>query len=123
MKKERFKNINHVGFQNAIEFCPWENVFAVESVNDKVSVLENYMNDILDQYAPYKSFTVKKRNHTPWIGPKIREMMEIRDSFKNDFNTTGVRGDLLKGKCLMTLSTNQLVIPKTFMTPLENSES
>ena len=87
--KRDFKNINHEAFQNTIELTPWENIFTVASVNDKITVLENYINDILDQYAPYKTFTVKKRDHTPWIGPNIRKMMDARDSLKNDFNATG----------------------------------
>ena len=32
----------------------------VGDVNNKVTILENYMNSILDDYAPYKTFTVKK---------------------------------------------------------------
>jgi hypothetical protein len=121
--KRDFKNINHEGFRNAIEFGPWENVFAVESVNDKVSVLENYMNDILDQYAPYKSFTVKKRNHTPWIGPNIREMMDTRDSFKNDFNTTGEQGklDLFKYYRNKVTSARRLAQRKMFNDTINNS--
>ena len=87
--KRDFKNINWAGFHNAVELAPWENILSVENVNNKVSVFETYMNDILDQYAPYKTFTVKKRNHTPWICANIRKMMDIRDSLKTEFNVTG----------------------------------
>ena len=87
--KRDFKNINWEGFRNSIEFAPWENILSAENVNDKVSVFETYMNDILDKYAPYKTFTVKKRNHTPWICANIRKIMDTRDSFKNEFNQSG----------------------------------
>ena len=87
--KRDFKNINWGGFYNSIELAPWENIFSAENVNDKVSVFETYMNDILDKYAPYKTFTVKKRNHTPWICTNIRKMMDTRDSLKNEFNQSG----------------------------------
>ena len=63
--------------------------FFVGDVNNKVTILENYMNSILDDYAPYKTFTVKKPNLTPWIDDNIRKMMAVRDSYKFDFNETG----------------------------------
>ena len=77
-----------MGFKNAIELAPWENILAVENVNDKLCVLENYTNDILDKFAPFKTFTVKKPNHTPWIGTDIQKMMDTRDSLKYDYNAT-----------------------------------
>ena len=38
--------------------------FFVGDVNNKVTILENYMNSILDDYAPYKAFTVKKKSYS-----------------------------------------------------------
>ena len=87
--KRDFKNVNWDAFKNAVEYAPWENIFCVGDVNNKVTILENYMNSILDDYAPYKTFTVKKPNLTPWIDDNIRKMMAVRDSYKIDFNETG----------------------------------
>ena len=87
--KRDFKNVDWDRFRNAVEYTPWENILYVGNINNKVTTLENYMNDILDQYAPYKTFTVKKPNHTPWIDDTIRKMMDVRDSYKNEFNETG----------------------------------
>ena len=87
--KRDFKNVNWDVFKHEVEFVPWENIFYLGNVNDKVTTLENYIYDILDKHAPYKTFTVKKPNHSPWIDDNIRKMMDIRDSFKDEFNETG----------------------------------
>jgi len=125
-----FKNVDWDSFNNSVEYTPWENILSVENINDKVTIFENYMNDILDKFAPFKTFTVKKPNHTPWIDGNIRKMMDFRDSLKNEFNVTGdldkhdaykaetgshLRGDRLKVECSMKLSINQLATQKNSM--------
>ena len=87
--KRDFKNVNWESFNRDVEYAPWENIFCVGNINEKVTILESYMNDILDKHAPFKSFVVKKPNYTPWIGKNIRHLMNIRDSLKDEFNVTG----------------------------------
>ena len=89
LTKRDFKNINHESFKHDIEFAPWENILYVGNLNEKVLILENYMNQILDKHAPFKTFRVKKPNHTPWIGKDIQKLMDMRDAFKIEFNLTG----------------------------------
>ena len=87
--KRDFKNINMESFKNDIEYAPWESTLNVGNINTKVLILENYINQILDKHAPFKTFRVKKQNHTPWINKNIKKMMGIRDSYKMEFNLTG----------------------------------
>ena len=87
--KRDFKNIDPESFKHDIEFAPWENILCGGNINEKVMILENYMNQILDKHAPFKTFKVKKPNYTPWIGKNITKMMDVRDSFKIEFNMTG----------------------------------
>ena len=67
----------------------WENVFTVQDVSDKVTVLENTINNLLDIFAPYRTFKILKPNSTPWLTPEIKELMNKRDMFKHNFNLTG----------------------------------
>ena len=87
--KRDFKNIDQESFKHDIEFAPWENVLCGGNLNEKVLILENYMNQILDKHAPFKTFRVKKPNHTPWIGKDIKQLMDVRDALKMEFNVTG----------------------------------
>ena len=84
-----FRNFDMDGFLAAAELANFENVFNVQNVNDKVNILENTINDLLDVFAPYKTFTITKQNSTPWITDEIRKVMNVRDMYKYNFNKTG----------------------------------
>lgn len=86
-----FRKFDLTAFQTAAETVNWENVFNVQDVNDKVSILENTIHGLLDIFAPYRTFTIKKANSTPWITEEIKEIMNKRDMFKHNFNLTGNR--------------------------------
>ena len=88
--KRDFKNVNWDKFNDDAELMPWENVLVVSNVNSKVTVLENLIQSILDKHAPYKTFTVTKKNSTPWNNNRdIQNLMDQRDDKKNSFNSTG----------------------------------
>ena len=84
-----FRNFNVHSFQLAAEVANWENIYAVDDLNDKVTILENTINDLLDTFAPYKTFKITKPNSTPWLTPEIKQIMNKRDMFKHNFNLTG----------------------------------
>ena len=84
-----FRKFDLPAFQRAAEVANWENVFAVEDVNDKVTILENTINDLLDTFAPYRTFKITKPHSTPWLTDEIKQIMNKRDMFKHNFNLTG----------------------------------
>ena len=84
-----FRNFDLPAFQIAAEAANWENVFAVQDVNDKVTILENTIHGLLDIYAPYRTFRRTKSNSTPWLTDEIKGIMDKRDMFKHNFNLTG----------------------------------
>ena len=81
-----FKNFDLEGFQAAAELAHFENVYNVVNINDKVTILENTINDLLDQFAPYKTYTITKQNSTPWLTDEIRKVMDVRDMYKYNYN-------------------------------------
>ena len=84
-----FRKFDLPSFQSAAEVANWENVYAVDDLNEKVTVLENTINGLLDTFAPYRTFKVTKPNSTPWLTPEIKQVMNKRDMFKHNFNLTG----------------------------------
>ena len=84
-----FKNFNRDAFIAAADEANFENVYFVDTVDDKVTVLENEIHTLLDQFAPYKTFTITKPNSTPWLNDEIRKVMYVRDMYKYNFNETG----------------------------------
>ena len=89
VRKRDFKNFNKTDFLQAVELEPWENILSADSVDDKVVILENLINGILDNFAPYKTFVVSNKSATPWITDEILEKMDQRDGCKDSFNKTG----------------------------------
>ena len=84
-----FKNFDREGFNNVIEHIHWESIVFVGNVNTKVTILENFINQALDKFAPFKTFTVRKPGGTPWITDEIKGKMDERDKAKDTFNFTG----------------------------------
>ena len=89
IKRRDFRNFDREAFYREIEFEPWENILCVDSVDDKVLILENLINSVLDKFAPYKTFVVSNKSATPWITDEILEKMDQRDGCKATFNETG----------------------------------
>ena len=84
-----FKNFDFEGFKNYAENINWESIIHVGDINTKVTILENLINQALDPFAPFKTFTIRKPGGTPWISAEIKEKMDRRDQAKDAFNTTG----------------------------------
>ena len=89
VRRRDFRNFDKYAFTHAMELEPFENILSVDSVDDKVTVLENSINSVLDNFAPYKSFVVSNKSATPWITDEILEKMDERDGCKDEFNKTG----------------------------------
>ena len=89
VRRRDLRNFDRDAFNHAVELEPFENILCVDSVDDKVTVLENSINSVLDNFAPYKSFVVNNKSATPWITDEILEKMDERDGCKDEFNKTG----------------------------------
>ena len=87
--KRDFRKFELPACHRAAELANQENVFAVQDVNDKVTILENTINELLDIFAPYRTFKLTKPNSTQWITEEIKQVMNKRDMFKHNFNLTG----------------------------------
>ena len=88
VNRRDFRKFDNIAFSSEVEVAPWENVFCVDNVDDKVVILENIINDILDKFAPYRTFVIK-RSTTPWLNETIKSKMAERDRCKISFNNTG----------------------------------
>ena len=96
------------GCKKAAEVAHWENIFSVDNVNDKVTILENTIHDILDTFAPFRTFIIRKPTGTPWITDDIKAKMNDRDRQKVVFNVTGGKKDLDTYKLLKNEVTSMM---------------
>ena len=92
----------------AAELANFENVYNVVDISDKVAIFENTINDLLDNFAPYKTYTITKQNSTPWLSDDIREVMDLRDMYKYNSNKTGNKTFEAKYKLLRNKVTGMM---------------
>lgn len=108
IRKRDFRNFDFDGCKEAAEIAHWENIFYVDDLDEKVTILENTINDILDKFAPYRSFKIKHSNSTPWITDDIKTKMNERDILKLAFNETGNKNYLDEYKILKNKVTSMV---------------
>ena len=87
INKRDYRNFSLDAFKHDAEVAHWENVFFVDSLDDKVIVLENVINELLDRHAPCRSFRVT-RPAAPWLNSRIVTLMDRRDKLKIKYNKT-----------------------------------
>ena len=80
-KPEDFlKEINHSNFN--------QDVTAAENIEEAAFIFENNFRKILDKFAPIKVFQMRK-NYTPFLSDKTKEMIQSRNSWKELAATKG----------------------------------
>lgn len=73
-----FKNLNLLHFQDDITKIPWNNIFYIENINDKVRFLEDNINILFSMHAPFKTIRVSKPS-APWLTDNLRMILKERD--------------------------------------------
>ena len=128
IRKRDFRNFDFEGFKKAAEVAHFENIFIVDNIDDKVTILENTISDILDKFAPYRTFKVGKSTSTPWITEAIKAKMDARDQCKTAFNETGNKSYFDQYKTLknqvtsMMRSSQKSLFNKTINNKVKNAK-
>lgn len=74
-----YKNLNLEEFNRAVSDIDWnDNIFELQSVNDKVFRLSDIISSLYDKFVPVKSARVR-RPPAPWLTSEIKTFMNARD--------------------------------------------
>ena len=76
-----FKHYNREAFYNDVAFAPWSVVDSFSDVEDNSYAFNSLFNEILDQYAPIKTFKVGGWPN-PCVTGNIRGLMKTRDKWR-----------------------------------------
>lgn len=57
----------------------WEEVFLSETIDEKVSVMNDLIVSTLDNHAPIKKIKTRKQRITPWVNDNLKSLMKARD--------------------------------------------
>ena len=86
--KRDFSKFKQDDFLRDIRSAPFELIYSVheDNLDDQATIFENIFCSVLDKHAPFKTFTVKHPK-SPWLTDEIKKKMNLRDKFKNHFNS------------------------------------
>ncbi|XP_031333905.1 uncharacterized protein LOC116163917 [Photinus pyralis] len=79
-------------FENDVQRVPWQNIFHMDNVNDKVQFLCWNMLHLVNNYTSVRTIKVTKRNE-PWITTTIKIAMNLRNKALKKFKTTKLHTD------------------------------
>lgn len=81
----KFIDTNHLN--ELLSITPFENIFNIEDINDKVDYFNNLMITLYDTIAPLKKIKIKRRN-PPWLTANVKFMIKLRNNALCRFNNT-----------------------------------
>lgn len=82
-----FKNIDNVMFRTHLENLPWEIIYQINGIDDKLHFLNETILWLFDAHAPNKKIRVSKPK-APWLTDNIKLMMKFRDEALKRFKLT-----------------------------------
>jgi len=83
----RFFNYNN--FMQDLLSIPWEHMFYINNINDKLSFLNNNITALFDFHAPYVTRRFSKP-HKPWITDNVKFLISLREDAFRRSQRTGV---------------------------------
>lgn len=82
-----FSNFDQDLFIEHLISTPFEDIFSLDSINDKVRVFNSYLMLLFDIHAPLKSVKVTKQR-APWVTATIKKMISLRDRALANYKRT-----------------------------------
>ena len=79
------KNFLLENFRSDADATHWENVYFVDTLDDKVCVLENNILNLMDKHFPVREIRVTHRP-APWLNANINTLRNKRDKLKIKYN-------------------------------------
>jgi len=80
--------IDVIDFQRDLEQTPWNLIYEMENIDEKVTFLNNTILNIFDIHAPLKIGRNNGNNYCPWITDNIKFMKQLRNQALNRFRQT-----------------------------------
>lgn len=82
-----FKNFHYDTFPSHLKSIPWNNIYLLNNINDKVAFLNQNVTILLDIYAPFVTAKFTKPA-SPWLTNTLKCMIKIKNSALSTFKRT-----------------------------------
>lgn len=102
------KNIDFDLFQRDLEVIPFETIYNMENVDQKIEFLTNNLLALYDLHAPLRTINKRTRPFAPWITYNIKLMQKLRDRALKEFKSTKLPAKWAYYKQLRNLTTTAI---------------
>ena len=87
--KRKMENFDIEQFKNDISIAPWGNlaVFDDDDLDNKVTVMENIYNEIMDKHCPKIEMRVTHPSASAWRTEEIKELQNERDRYYSKYKS------------------------------------
>lgn len=87
-KYRPLKNINYDRFQADLESWPWENIFYLPGIEEKVNFLSLSILQLFDIHAPLKICKKRNKKYAPWLTDNVKLLQRLRNQALRRFKNT-----------------------------------
>lgn len=88
IKYRNFKNMNLTNFQSDLESAPWDLIFGMDDIDEKVTFLTDLILRLFDCHAPMKLIKCKRYAYSPWITDNVKYMKTLKNQALNRYRRT-----------------------------------
>lgn len=99
-----FRVFNYQHFYAELQAMPWNNIYLLGNVDEKVEFLCDNVNILLDRHAPYVTHRITKQ-YSPWLTGTLRVMKKDRDVALSRYKRFPSQEHWNNYKCLRNLVT------------------
>lgn len=82
-----FRNIQYEQFQCDLKSIPWRNIYDLNTIDEKISFINDNLLTLLDIHAPLKTIRITKK-YAPWLNQNLKLMMKERDKLLARYKRT-----------------------------------
>lgn len=89
-KNITFRDFKRLDLNNLYEYgntLPWEDIYKMNNINDKIQLFNDLMVNVLDTCIPLKTIKIKKYV-APWMTVGLRSILKERDKLRKVFART-----------------------------------
>lgn len=83
-----YKQLNIDSLLDDANMMPWENIFSLSNINEKVSLFNSLLIELFDKHAPLKTVKLKEYDE-PWMTKELKKERKKRDKLWKKFKISG----------------------------------
>ncbi|KAJ1520450.1 hypothetical protein ONE63_003578 [Megalurothrips usitatus] len=97
-----FSNFDSDVFSQEILKAPWEEMFYLTTIDEKLEVFNNLMHNLYDKHAPLRAHQPKRRDK-PWVTTEIKNLIRLRGAAYTRHHRSKLASDHAEFKRLRNL--------------------